>query len=258
MADTSIEWTRGPDGAKGKSWNPVTGCTQISPGCANCYALTFAERWRGTAGHPYEQGFDVTLRPERLAQPATWRKPTIVFVNSMSDLFHEAIPDDYIQRVFGIMQAASWHTFLVLTKRPARMATLDLPWAPNVWAGVSVENQRWTSRIDDLRKVPAAVRFLSCEPLLGPLDLDLRGVGWVIVGGESGARRRARPMDPAWARSIRDQAAAAGVPFFFKQWGVHGPDGVPRSKKANGSRLDGVLYDAIPPRPGAVVASSLL
>ncbi len=240
MSDRSrIEWTDA-------TWNPVTGCTQVSPGCAHCYAKTFAERFRGVKGHPYERGFDLQLRPERLHQPLKWKAPRLIFVNSMSDLFHEDVPFDFIQAVFEVMRDASWHTFQVLTKRSRRLRQLagDLPWPDNVWMGVSVENQRWTSRVDDLRRVPAVIRFLSCEPLLGPLQLDLRGIHWVIVGGESGPR--ARPMKAEWARSIRDQCAAAGVPFFFKQWGAHDEAGVRRPKHANGRLLDGRVWAAAP------------
>ena len=197
MADRSaIEWTEA-------TWNPVTGCTQISPGCAHCYAKRFAERFRGVPGHPYERGFDVVLRPERLEQPLKWKRPRTIFVNSMSDLFHEEIADSFVTDVFDVMERASWHKFQVLTKRPERAAILapSLPWPSNVWLGVSVENQRWTTRIDELRTIDASVRFLSCEPLLGPLDLDLEGIHWVIAGGESGPR--ARPMRPEWACSVR-------------------------------------------------------
>ena len=242
MSDRSaIEWTEA-------TWNPVTGCTQVSPGCARCYAKRFAERFRGVPGHPYERGFDVVERPERLGQPLRWKRPRTIFVNSMSDLFHEAVADDFVASVFEAMERAGRHTFQVLTKRPERAAALapSLPWPPNVWLGVSVENQRWTTRVDALRAIPAAVRFLSCEPLLGPLDLDLEGVGWVIAGGESGPR--ARPMDIAWARGVRDQCLAAGVPFFFKQWGEHGPDGRREGKKRAGRLLDGRTWDEAPAR----------
>ena len=242
MSDRSaIEWTEA-------TWNPVTGCTQISPGCANCYAKRFAERFRGVPGHPYERGFEVMERPERLEQPLRWKRPRTIFVNSMSDLFHEEVAGDFVASVFGVMERAGWHTFQVLTKRPERAAALapSLPWPPNVWLGVSVENQRWTTRVDALRAIPAAVRFLSCEPLLGPLDLDLEGIGWVIAGGESGPR--SRPMDIAWARSVRDQCLASGVPFFFKQWGEHGPDGLREGKKRAGRLLDGRTWDEAPER----------
>ena len=184
MQRSSIEWTDA-------TWNPVTGCIEVSPGCAHCYAKTFAERFRGVPGHPYERGFDLQLRPERLDQPLRWKKPRSIFVNSMSDLFHEDVPDEYIREVFAVMALADHHRFQVLTKRAERLAELapSLPWPAHVWMGVSVENQRWTSRIDHLREVPAAVRFLSCEPLLGPLELDLEGIDWVIAGGESGPGR---------------------------------------------------------------------
>ncbi|HXH23054.1 MAG TPA: phage Gp37/Gp68 family protein [Dehalococcoidia bacterium] len=236
---TKIEWTEA-------TWNPVTGCTRVSPGCAHCYALTFAERFRGVPGHPYENGFDLQLRPERLNQPLEWKKPKVIFVNSMSDLFHEEVPEDYIRQVFHVMKRADWHTFQVLTKRSKRLAELapNLEWPSNVWMGVSVENQRWTSRIDDLRTVPAAVRFLSCEPLLGPLELDLRDIDWVIVGGESG--HRARRMRPEWAISIRDQCAATGVPFFFKQWGAFSADGIRRGKRRAGRTLESRIWDGFP------------
>ena len=248
MADRSaIEWTDA-------TWSPVTGCSQISPGCAHCYAKTLAERFRGVPGHPYENGFDVTIRRERLDQPLRWTRPRNIFVNSMSDLMLEELPLEFIAEVFDVMQRAHWHTFQILTKRPERAVELaaSLPWPPNVWLGVSVENQRWTTRIDELRKVPAALRFLSCEPLLGPLNLDLEGVDWVIAGGESGAG--ARRMDPAWPRSIRDQCVAVGVPFFFKQWGMYGPDGVRSTKKATGRMLDGQTWDEMPDRKVAAPA----
>ena len=242
MADRSkIEWTEA-------TWNPVTGCTQVSPGCAHCYAKTFAERFRGVARHPYEMGFDLTLRPERIEQPLSWSRPRTIFVNSMSDLFHEAIPLSYVNRVFEVMVAAHWHTFQVLTKRSERLRELAgaLPWPANVWMGVSVENQRWTPRIDDLRAVPAAIRFLSCEPLLSTLDLDLRDIDWVIAGGESGPG--ARPMNLDWARSVRDQCLASQTPFFFKQWGMHNESGTRLGKHATGRLLDGRTWDAMPAR----------
>jgi len=240
MSDNSlIEWTEA-------TWNPVTGCTKVSPGCAHCYAETFAERFRGVAGHPYERGFDLQLRPERLKQPLEWKRPRLIFVNSMSDLFHPDVPVDFIESVFDTMVRADWHTFQVLTKRPGQVAELArrLPWPANVWMGVSVENQRWTSRIDHLREVPAAVRFLSCEPLLGPLELDLAGIHWVIAGGESGPR--ARPMRPEWARSVRDQCMDQGVPFFFKQWGAHDRTGRRVSKARSGRLLDGRAWNGFP------------
>jgi protein gp37 len=240
MSDnSSIEWTEA-------TWNPVTGCTKVSPGCAHCYAETFAERFRGVPGHPYERGFDLQLRPERLNQPLDWKRSRLIFVNSMSDLFHPDVPLDFIRRVFDTMERADWHTFQVLTKRSERLAELapQLPWPENVWMGVSVENQRWTNRIDGLRGVDAAIRFLSCEPLLGPLELDLRGIHWVIAGGESG--RRARRMLPEWALSVRDQCAEQGVPFFFKQWGAHDPSGRRIGKAHAGRQLDGKVYDNLP------------
>lgn len=240
MSDgSSIEWTEA-------TWNPVTGCTKVSPGCAHCYAETFAERFRGVPGHPYENGFDLQLRPERLELPLTWKRPRKIFVNSMSDLFHADVPDEYIQGVFDTMARADWHEFQVLTKRPDRAAALAdrLPWPDNVWMGTSVENQRWTCRIDELRKIPAKVRFLSCEPLLGPLDLDLTDIHWVIVGGESGPR--ARPMKEAWADSIRRQCEGAGVAFFFKQWGAFNCDGKRVGKGKAGRELVGRTWDGLP------------
>src|SRR5438105_3222659 len=197
MSDRStIEWTSA-------TWNPVTGCSKVSPGCAHCYAETFAERFRGVLGHPYEQGFDLRLWPERLGLPVRWRRPRRIFVNSMSDLFHDGVPAAFVGDIFAVMERASWHTFQVLTKRPERLVELapHLPWPSNVWIGVSVENRRFIHRADLLRRVPAALRFISAEPLLGPLDgLRLDGIGWPIVGGESGPR--ARPMHPAWARQL--------------------------------------------------------
>lgn len=241
MSDHStIEWTDA-------TWNPVRGCTKISPGCAHCYAETFAERFRGVPGHPYEQGFDLRLVPEKLAEPLRWGNPRMIFVNSMSDLFHEEIADDYIQRVVQVMQIANWHTYQVLTKRSERMRDLlqsplkEASQADHIWWGVSVENrQHGLPRLEHLRSAPAQVRFLSVEPLLEDLGpLDLTGIHWVIVGGESGPR--ARPLEKAWVISVRDQCRAAGVPFFFKQWG-----GV--RKGAAGRELDGRTYDERPPR----------
>ncbi len=232
-ANSSIEWTD-------STWNPITGCTKISPGCMHCYAEVFAERWRGIPGHHFEQGFDLRLWPERLSLPLTWKKPRIVFVNSMSDLFHEKVPVVFIEKVFRVMEEAYWHTFQVLTKRSQQLAELAsrLPWPQNVWMGVSVESSRYTGRISDLRKVPAAVRFLSVEPLLEPIPrLPLTGIDWVIVGGESGPG--CRPMRVDWARQIRDRCIAQKVPFFFKQWG-----GV--RKKTYGRILDGRTWDQLP------------
>jgi len=235
MADRSaIEWTDA-------TWNPVRGCTKISPGCKHCYAETFAERFRGVATHPFEQGFDLRLVPEKLGEPLRWRTPRRIFVNSMSDLFHEDVPTDFIGAVGGVMRDAVWHTFQTLTKRHERLRALlssELSWLgrlPNAWWGVSVEDRKHgLPRIDELRSTSAAVRFLSIEPLLEDLGpLDFSGIHWVIVGGESG--RKARPMDPAWVRSIRDQCLEQRVPFFFKQWG-----GV--RKKSAGRVLDGKTW----------------
>jgi protein gp37 len=236
--NSSIEWTDA-------TWNPVRGCTLISPGCARCYAQTFAERFRGVKGHPYEQGFDLRLVPDKLAEPLRWPTAKSVFVNSMSDLFHKDVPDDYIERVCRVMEAANWHTYQVLTKRAERLRALlntRLRFAaelPHVWWGVSVENrQHGVPRIHTLRSAPAAVRFLSVEPLLEDLGaLDLTGIHWVIAGGESG--HGARPMQPEWVESVRDQCADAGVAFFFKQWG-----GVQKSKA--GRNLDGKTHDEKP------------
>ena len=233
-----IEWTDA-------TWNPVRGCTKISPGCANCYAETFARRFRGVPGHPYELGFDLRLVPEKLDQPLRWREPRLIFVNSMSDLFHEGVPDDYVVEVAKVMQRANWHTYQVLTKRAERMAAmLAGPLAftarkPHIWWGVSVENRRHgLPRIRHLRSAPVAARFLSVEPLLEDLGrLNLRGIHWVIVGGESGYR--ARPMRPEVVRHLRDQCRHAGVPFFFKQWGG-------KRKKAAGRELDGQTWDELP------------
>src|SRR2546421_8224639 len=214
MSDKSaIEWTDA-------TWNPVTGCTQVSPGCDHCYALTFAERFRGVPSHPYEQGFDLKLWPERLELPLQWKKPRRIFVNSMSDLFHKDVPDEYIRQVFDVMVKADWHIFQVLTKRSSRLAELGqtLPWRPHIWCGVSIELNQMVSRANHLRKVPAHVRFISAEPLLGPLpDLNLQDIHWLIAGGESGAGFRA--PRPEWVRDLRDRCVRDRVPFFFKQWG---------------------------------------
>jgi protein gp37 len=237
---SEIEWTDA-------TWNPVRGCTKISPGCAHCYAETFAERFRGVPGHPYEQGFDLRLVPEKLADPLRWKTPKMIFVNSMSDLFHEDVPDDYVSSIARVMQTANWHTYQVLTKRSERLRDLlqttltAAATEPHIWWGVSVENRKHgLSRIDHLRAAPARVRFLSVEPLLEDLgEINLEGIHWVIVGGESGAG--ARPMQKEWVLSIRDQCERALVPFFFKQWG-----GVRKSKA--GRDLDGRTYDEMPTR----------
>lgn len=235
MSDGSaIEWTEA-------TWNPVRGCTKISPGCKHCYAETFSERFRGVPGHPYEQGFDLRLVPHALDIPRKWKRGRHIFVNSMSDLFHKDIPDEYISRVFRVMQETPRHSYQLLTKRADRMASLTprLGVPDNVWCGVSVENDRYMSRIEHLRSVPAQTRFLSIEPLLGPIDgLPLDGIHWVIVGGESGPG--ARSMDISWVRSIRDQCIKSNVPFFFKQWG-----GVQKSKF--GRILDDRTWDEMPP-----------
>lgn len=236
MADRSaIEWTEA-------TWNPVTGCSKVSPGCAHCYAETFAERWRGVPGHPYQGGFDLQLRPERLDQPLRWRHPRTIFVNSMSDLFHEEIPDEFVHDVFRVIGEADWHVFQILTKRHERLADLAprLTWPPHVWVGVSIENRRFVHRADYLRTVPAATRFISAEPLLGQLGaLDLSGIDWLIAGGESGHRHR--PMRPEWVRDLRDRCAQEGVAFFFKQWGGPRP-------KSGGRELDGRTWDELPAR----------
>ena len=242
MADKStIEWTEA-------TWNPVTGCDKVSPGCAHCYAETFAERFRGVPGHPYEQGFDLKLWPERLDLPIKWTRPRVIFVNSMSDLFHDDVPDEFIFAVFETMCVASHHTFQVLTKRPERVVELSdqLPWRDNIWMGTSVENQHFVGRIDALRETGAKVKFLSCEPLLGPLALGLKNIDWVIVGGESGPR--ARPMRADWARDIRDQCDRADVSFFFKQWGAHNEEGIRVGKAKAGRLLDGRTWDDTPIR----------
>jgi protein gp37 len=228
-SSTAIEWTDA-------TWNPVTGCTKVSAGCDHCYAERFSERFRGTPRHPYENGFDLTLRPERLEQPLRWREPRMIFVNSMSDLFQKEIPTEFIARVFDTMERTNWHTFQVLTKRSSLMRDFlrrryGVDRGPrHIWLGVSVEDGSKKSRIRHLQDAPAGVRFLSVEPLIGPMGrLDLTGIDWVIVGGESGPA--ARQMNPDWVREVRDQCLGAGVAFFFKQWGGLRP-------KSGGRKLD--------------------
>jgi protein gp37 len=237
---TTIEWTDA-------TWNPVRGCTKISAGCKNCYAERFAERFRGVAGHPFEEGFDIRIVPEKLAEPLKWKEPRMIFVNSMSDLFHDKVSEEYIERVVRVMVLARWHTFQVLTKRGQRLKDMlrgPLKFAAdtrNIWWGVSVENKRHgVPRIKHLQSAPAAVRFLSVEPLLEDVGkLDLTGISWVIVGGESGPH--SRPMKAEWVRSLQEQCENSGVAFFFKQWG--GP-----RKKLTGRSLDGKTYNEFPAR----------
>jgi protein gp37 len=233
MARSSIEWTE-------STWNPVTGCDKISPGCKNCYAERMAERLQAMGQPNYRNGFALTLQPQMLELPLRWKKPQTIFVNSMSDLFHDDVPLAYIQHVFDVMRRAQWHRFQVLTKRADRLAELSpqIDWPKNVWMGVSVENADYGDRIDALRTTGAQVKFLSLEPLLGPLpNLKLKDIDWVIVGGESG--HRARPIQPTWVTDIRDQCARAGVAFFFKQWGG-------KNKKKAGRTLDGRIWDEMP------------
>lgn len=239
---TAIEWTQA-------TWNPTTGCDRISAGCDNCYALTLAKRLKAMGQPRYQNdgdprtsgpGFGVTLHPESLNVPMTWKKPRLVFVNSMSDLFHAKVPLEFVQRVFDVMAATPQHTYQLLTKRAQRVRKIapQLAWPSNVWLGVSIESSDELHRLDDLRRVPAAVRFLSCEPLLGPLGkMNLDGIDWVIAGGESG--HGARSADPDWFRDIRDQCLSAGVAFFFKQWGG-------RTPKSGGRELDGRTWDEMP------------
>ena len=231
--ETKIEWTE-------VSWNPITGCTKISDGCLNCYALRMAKRLKAMKNPRYKNGFGITIHEDLFDLPLTWKKPKRIFVNSMSDLFHENIADEYIKRIFAIMNEASWHTFQVLTKRSKRLRELsnDLLWSKNIWMGVTVENKKATYRINDLKKVPASIKFLSLEPLLEPLPfIDLEGINWVIVGGESGPN--ARPIKLDWVRQIRDKCTEQSVPFFFKQWG-----GVFKHK--SGRILDGITWNEYP------------
>jgi protein gp37 len=240
-----IEWTDA-------TWNPVTGCTEVSAGCDHCYAKRFAERWRGVSGHPYEQGFDVRVWPTRLNYPLKWKKSRRIFTNSMSDLFHKDVPDEFILQVFRVMAQADWHIFQVLTKRPSRLVRLvpriseylkeftgdASTWPGHIWLGVSVETIQYQWRVKQLRRVPAAVRFISAEPLLGSLaQLNLDDIHWLIAGGESGPGYR--PCDPSWIRELRDSCQATGVAFFFKQWGG-------RTPKSHGRTLDGRTWDEFP------------
>ena len=244
MADGSaIEWTDA-------TWNPVTGCTKITAGCDNCYAARFAERWRGIAGHPFENGFDLTLRPDRLSQPLRWKRSRMIFVNSMSDLFHKGVPPSFVDEVFDTMEASVWHVFQVLTKRSSRMRDYlrnryrDRVAPEHIWVGVSVEDSRGATRVEHLRATPAGVRFLSIEPLIGPIgQIDLSDIHWVIAGGESGPR--ARILNIEWVRQIRDECAKQNVSFFFKQWGGFRP-------KSGGRDLDGRQWNDFPMKKAAV------
>lgn len=234
---TQIEWTDA-------TWNPVTGCTKIGPGCDNCYAERFAERWRGLEGHPYGQGFDLRLWPERLEQPARWRKPRMIFVNSMSDLFHKDVPRAYIDRVFDAMEGAHWHVYQVLTKRSSLMRAYvrkrygEAPVPTHIWLGVSVEDRAHKGRIEHLRGINSPARFISFEPLLGPIGaVDLTGIAWAIVGGESGPR--SRTMEGVWATELRLACERDGTAFFFKQWGGARP-------KSGGRLLDGEEWNGFP------------
>ncbi|MEH1958177.1 DUF5131 family protein [Nostoc sp.] len=225
---TGIEWTD-------KTWNPTTGCNKISPGCLHCYAEALTKRFPNN----FKNGFDLTLHPERLAEPLKWRTPSRIFVNSMSDLFHEDVPLDFIKKVFKVIHETPWHIYQILTKRPERLLELasELEFRENIWLGVSVENQNYVHRVNFLRQVPATVRFLSCEPLLGELNLELTDIHWVIVGGESGQKHR--PLKTEWVKDIHDQCQAAEVAFFFKQIGG-------RTSKTGGRLLDGQIWDEMP------------
>jgi protein gp37 len=232
---SAIEWTE-------STWNPLTGCTKISPGCKHCYAERMAKRLQAMGQPNYANGFELTLHEHIVSLPLTWKKPQMIFVNSMSDLFHEGVPLEFIQKIFAVMREASWHTFQVLTKRSKRLSELSplIDWPQNVWMGASVENQNYVYRINDLRLTQAQIKFLSLEPLLGPLpNLKLDGIDWVIVGGESGPG--ARPIEEDWVLNIRDQCLGSNVPFFFKQWG-----GV--NKKKHGRLLQGQSWNMLPLR----------
>lgn len=231
--NSTIEWTE-------STWNPVTGCNKISPGCKHCYAETLSKRLKAMGQANYKNGFKLTLQPQMLERPLTWKKPRTIFVNSMSDLFHKNVPLNYIQEVFDVMNRAHWHRFQVLTKRSDRLAEVSehLEWSPNIWMGVSVESQKYVHRIDDLRQTGAAIKFLSLEPLLSELkNLDFTDIDWAIVGGESGPG--ARPIKADWVIDIRNQCQLAGVPFFFKQWGGF-------NKKKTGRSLEGRTWDELP------------
>ncbi len=235
MNRTKIEWTD-------VTWNPMTGCTPISDGCHNCYAVTMARRLKAMGNHRYRNGFRVTLHPDLLEKPLKWKKPRMVFVNSMGDMFHEDVPLDYIQKVFETMARADQHVFQVLTKRSSRMQEVskDLPWPKNIWLGVTIESGKYNYRADNLRKTPASTKFLSIEPMIGPVDgLDLEGIDWVITGGESGFQARA--IKECWVLAIRDNCIANKIPFFFKQWGG-------KNKKKAGRLLQGKLWDQYPAR----------
>ena len=233
---SSIEWTE-------STWNPLTGCTKVSPGCANCYAERMALRLKAMGNPNYTNGFNITMHENVLELPLRWGKPQTIFVNSMSDLFHEDVPEQFIFRVFDIMRRADWHCFQILTKRSSKLIDLSprLQWMPNIWMGVSVEDARYTFRIDHLRRTGANIKFLSLEPLLGPISrLNLEGIDWVIVGGESGPR--SRKMKESWVIDIRNQCQEAKVPFFFKQWGG-------TNKKKTGRKLEGRTWDEMPLLP---------
>lgn len=238
--NSAIEWTEA-------TWNPTTGCTKVSPGCTHCYAERMAHRLQAMGQPRYDQGFQLKLQDDVVELPLRWKTPRIIFVNSMSDLFHKDVPDEFIRRCFETMKTASQHQYQVLTKRPERVVELadKLDWSDNIWMGTSVESTTYIERIRVLKRIPSKVRFLSIEPLLGAIPrLPLKGIHWVIVGGESGPQ--SRPMKPEWVREIRDQCIAKEVPFFFKQWGAYGADGVHRSKKANGRELDGRTWSEMP------------
>lgn len=240
MSKTSIEWTE-------QTWNPSTGCSKISSGCQNCYAEKMAKRLKAMGVKKYANGFELTTHPQTLREPYTWKKGRVVFVNSMSDLFHEDMPLEFIQEVFKVMNENPQHTFQVLTKRSERLLNLsdDLKWSSNIWMGVTVEDSNQKFRINHLRAVPAKVKFLSCEPLLNDLEeLQLKNIDWVIVGGESG--NKARPMEKEWVVNIKQQCETEGIAFFFKQWGTWGPDKIKRSKKLNGKEFDGKIWQQFP------------